>query len=197
MMGWLLMKTLTLVLILFLTGCSSVAPGNLRSWEEFIPGDSITPDQASEAAPSYAKRGVSNDKTFPEDCDWQPLARVVDGDTLVLESDVRVRFIGIDTPETKHPDKGVEPFGLEASQMTKDLLVNSDKVCLMESAVGDRYDKYGRRLAYVFSEFGVDVNAELLRLGLAKGLFYFPFDRKEAFKAIEEKAKRERRNIWE
>jgi hypothetical protein len=44
---------------------------------------------------------------------------VVDGDTLVLQNDERVRLIGVDTPETKHPTKPVEPFGPEASSFTK------------------------------------------------------------------------------
>lgn len=139
---------------------------------------------------------LSNGKVFPDDCQWEALDRSVDGDTLLLESDMRVRFIGIDTPETKHPQKPVELFGPEASELTKDLLENSQEVCLIESEVGDDYDKYGRKLAYIFSEFGVDVNAELLRQGLAKGYFNFPFDREKEFRALEKQAQSERRNLW-
>jgi len=46
-----------------------------------------------------------------------PVARVIDGDTIKLSSvssGERVRYIGINTPETKHPKKGVEPFSKEA-----------------------------------------------------------------------------------
>jgi hypothetical protein len=45
--------------------------------------------------------------------------RVVDGDTLVLGTGERVRLIGVDTPETKHPNKPVEYFGKKASAFTK------------------------------------------------------------------------------
>lgn len=48
--------------------------------------------------------------------------RIVDGDTIVLNNDKRVRYIGIDTPETKHPRKGIEYFGKEASEANKKLV---------------------------------------------------------------------------
>jgi len=44
---------------------------------------------------------------------------VVDGDTLVVENKERVRLIGVDTPETKHPNKPVEYYGKEATAFTK------------------------------------------------------------------------------
>ena len=47
------------------------------------------------------------------------VTRVVDGDTLVLDGGERVRLIGVDTPETKHPMKPVEYFGKEASAFTR------------------------------------------------------------------------------
>ncbi len=45
--------------------------------------------------------------------------RVIDGDTLVLDGDEKVRLIGVDTPETVHPTRPVEYFGREASAFTK------------------------------------------------------------------------------
>ena len=50
------------------------------------------------------------------------VTRVVDGDTLVVVIDGRqekVRLIGVDTPETEHPQKPVEHFGKEASAFAK------------------------------------------------------------------------------
>jgi len=47
--------------------------------------------------------------------DLEYVQRVVDGDTLLLGTDERVRLIGVDTPETKHPNKPVEHFGREAA----------------------------------------------------------------------------------
>ena len=52
------------------------------------------------------------------------VVRVVDGDTLVVSiagREERVRLIGVDTPETVHPQKPVEYFGKEASAFTKRL----------------------------------------------------------------------------
>src|SRR5919198_6222440 len=51
--------------------------------------------------------------------DFEVVERVVDGDTLLLASGERVRLIGVDTPETKHPKKSVEYFGKEASAFTR------------------------------------------------------------------------------
>jgi micrococcal nuclease len=121
----------------------------------------------------------------------------VDGDTLILADGVRVRFIGIDTPETKDPRKPLQKFGPEASGKTKELLSESKRICLLSDPDGDELDKYGRRLAYIFTESGVDVNAELLRTGYAKGYFYFPFTRKEEFQCYAKKAKEAKVGMWE
>lgn len=47
------------------------------------------------------------------------VARVVDGDTLAIDNGQRIRLIGVNTPETKHPKKPVEHFGQEAAAYTK------------------------------------------------------------------------------
>jgi len=53
---------------------------------------------------------------------YRTVRRVVDGDTLVLENKERVRLIGVDTPETKHPRKPVEYYGTEATAFTKKMV---------------------------------------------------------------------------
>lgn len=53
------------------------------------------------------------------------VVRVVDGDTIVCDvggEKIKVRLIGVDTPETVHPQKPVEEFGLKASAFTKSML---------------------------------------------------------------------------
>lgn len=77
---------------------------------------------------------------------------VVDGDTIKVEIDNKtytVRLIGVNTPETNHPTKGVEPYGLEAKKFTKTML--SRRTVWLEFDV-DKKDKYGRFLAYVWLE---------------------------------------------
>ena len=54
--------------------------------------------------------------------DFYKVARVIDGDTIELENGGKVRLIGVDTPETVHPNKPVEYFGKEASEFSKKLL---------------------------------------------------------------------------
>lgn len=131
-------------------------------------------------------------------CEWERVERIVDGDTLIIESNrEKIRFIGIDTPETKHPRKPIQKFGIEASNKTKELLPPNQKVCLIQDRIGDKYDKYGRKLAYVFTESGQDVNALLLKSGLARGYYNFPFERKEAFRVYELEAQKLKKNIWE
>ena len=94
--------------------------------------------------------------------------RVVDGDTIVVRldgRDERVRFIGIDTPETVSPVKPVQCFGKQASDHTKELLAPGTVVHLERDVVAR--DVYGRLLAYVWRADGLFINLELARDGYA------------------------------
>jgi micrococcal nuclease len=127
-------------------------------------------------------------------------ARVVealDGDTLdvVLSSGQRdtVRILGVDTPETHHPTKGVECFGPEAAAYTARRLVG--RMVRLEPDVEAR-DLYGRRLAYVIVD-GRRFGEELLRRGYARLLVLDP-NRAHAREllAAELDARRHRRGLW-
>ncbi len=101
--------------------------------------------------------------------------RVVDGDTFTIVSDnkeIKVRLIGIDTPESvasqEYLDKtGKENTqeGIDASTFTKELI--SDKTVYLEFDAG-REDKYGRLLAYVYLEDGRMLQDILLENGYAE-----------------------------
>jgi endonuclease YncB( thermonuclease family) len=93
------------------------------------------------------------------------VVRVIDGDTVKLETGESLRYIGIDTPETKHPQKPVQYLGKEASAFNTKLVFGQD--ILVEFDVQQR-DKYGRLLGYVFLRDGTFVNAELVKKGYAK-----------------------------
>ena len=58
-----------------------------------------------------------------------------------------VRLIGVDTPETVHPNKPVKAYGKEASNFTKNLLLG-ESVYLRYDV--ERIDQYGRLLAYLY-----------------------------------------------
>ena len=95
--------------------------------------------------------------------------RVIDGDTIEVSMngrEERVRLIGVDTPETVHPEIGVEPFGPEASAFTKRHLPPGTQVRL-ELDVQQR-DRYGRLLAYLYLPDGRMLNELLLQEGLAQ-----------------------------
>ncbi len=133
---------------------------------------------------------------FPNDCDWQDLDRVIDGDTIKLKNKETVRYIGIDTPEVKGPYTEQEDFGMEASAQMKKFLKNIEKVCLITDLVGNKYDKYERRLSYVYDKSGKNFNAEMVKLGLAKVYRKFDFDHKQKFLEYEQVARSHALGVW-
>ncbi len=123
------------------------------------------------------------------------VTRVIDGDTLVLDGDEKVRLIGVDTPETVHPKKPVERFGKEASVFTK-RQAEGKKVRLEYDTGTGRKDRYGRTLAYVYLPEGTLLNLEIVRQGYGHAYTRFPFSRMEEFRAAEREAREEGRGLW-
>lgn len=127
--------------------------------------------------------------------------RVVDGDTIEIEGNIKLRYIGIDTPETKHPTKGVQCFGKEASNKNKELI--EGKMIRMEKDISE-IDRYGRLLRYVWvtSEDATHsselfVNDFLVREGFAHAAT-FPPDVKyaEQFISAQQEARENNRGLW-
>ncbi len=127
------------------------------------------------------------------------LAGTVDGDTakfIYNGSKQSFRFLLIDTPETKHPRLGKQPFGQEASDRTKELLTNANKIEI-EFDVGGQTDKYQRYLAYIYVD-GKMLNEILVREGLAKVAYVYPPNTRylDRLESAQEKAKEEKLGIW-
>jgi micrococcal nuclease len=120
--------------------------------------------------------------------------RVVDGDTLLLENKVRVRLLGVNTPETKAADRPVEPWGEEASQFTEQMV--SGKVVTLEYDK-ERIDDYGRTLAYVYVD-GKMLNEAIIEAGFSQAVTRHPYrsDRKKLFEQAEQRARAKRVGIW-
>jgi micrococcal nuclease len=121
---------------------------------------------------------------------------VVDGDTIHVLIDKKketVRLVLIDTPETKHPTKPIQPYGPEASIFTKKYL--EGKEVKLEQDI-TRRDRYGRLLMYVWLEDRL-FNQILLEKGLAR-VAVFPPDVKyvEAFRATQKVAQEAALGIW-
>ena len=116
-----------------------------------------------------------------------------------------MRFLGVDTPETVHPTKGVQPYGKEASNFTKESL-NGRQVWLeYDKSPTDRYNRY---LAYVWLTKPGKIddeavrrnmfNARLLAGGYAKVLIIKPNNRYEKiFKEIQSEAQRTKIGMWQ
>lgn len=121
---------------------------------------------------------------------------VVDGDTIHVRVDARIekiRYIGINTPEVRHPTKGEEPGGREASAVNR-RLVEGQQVRLELDV--QRRDQYGRLLAYVWVA-GLMVNAELVRQGYAQVMTVPPNVRYQArFLALQREAREARRGLF-
>jgi micrococcal nuclease len=124
--------------------------------------------------------------------------RVVDGDTILVAlggAKERVRYIGMDTPETVKPRAPVECFGKKASAENRRLVAGRD-VRLVSDA--EARDRYGRMLAYVYrASDGLFVNAELVRRGYATPLSIAPNVRHASrFRELAREARRARRGLW-
>ena len=135
-------------------GAVGPAPANPEPTKPVAaPPESPPPDRTAAAVPVKEKApGLPAAR----------VTRVVDGDTIHVAlngRDETVRLIGVDTPETVHPEKPVEPYGPEASAFTKSRL--NGKTVYLEFDVQER-DKYGRLLAYVWlDEPGEITDAEI------------------------------------
>jgi micrococcal nuclease len=126
------------------------------------------------------------------------VVRVVDGDTIVVRlggADERVRYIGVDTPETVKPRTPVQCFGKKASAENH-RLVEGRRVRLVPDV--EARDRYGRMLAYVYrASDGLFVNAELVRRGYATPMTIAPNVRyADRFTAWSRKARRAGRGLW-
>lgn len=127
------------------------------------------------------------------------VVRVVDGDTVKIKlpngNEETVRLLLIDTPETVHPTKDVQPFGPEASQFTKNLMPAGSKVEI-ETGISER-DKYGRLLAYFYID-GKMVNKMLLEKGLARVAYVYAPNTKylDELEAVQKEAQKKAIGIW-
>lgn len=131
------------------------------------------------------------------------VAECVDGDTIKVKIasppeslDVRetIRLIGVDTPETVHPQKPVERFGKEASDFTRMRLENRTVYLAFDWNLRDVYD---RLLAYVYTEDGACHNAEIISNGSGFAYTEFPFHFMDEFTALERSARESNAGLWQ
>ncbi|MDX6664008.1 MAG: micrococcal nuclease [Solirubrobacteraceae bacterium] len=126
------------------------------------------------------------------------VVRVVDGDTIVVSTaghEDRVRYIGMDTPESVKPGTPVQCFALKASAFNK-TLVEGRQVRLVQDV--EARDRYGRLLAYVYREpDGLFVNEELVRRGYATPATFPPNVRfRDEIAGLARTAREAGRGLW-
>jgi len=124
--------------------------------------------------------------------------RVVDGDTIAVRvagRDERVRYIGVDTPETVKPDTPVQCFGEAAHTLNERLVAGAEVELRFDRELRDRY---GRLLAYVYRRGErQSVNARLVRAGAARTLTISPNTSHAAELArLQAVARAERLGLW-
>lgn len=120
--------------------------------------------------------------------------RAVDGDTIELADGQRVRYLGMDTPETVNPKKPVQCYGPEASAFNHHL-VDGAAVRLVRDI--EDTDKYGRLLRYVYLPDGTFVNQALVAGGYATVYTWPPNIAHTAdFKTAQAKAQATGRGLW-
>ena len=173
---WLL---LTAVATFLLSGCASL--------------EQKAQDSVKEVTGNFTQT-ISNDQRIPAD-----FVRHVDGDTTVLRIDGKerkVRFLLIDTPETVKPNTKVQPYGLEASKRTKELLSTASAITF-EYDKGDKTDRYGRSLGYIFVD-GTLLQKTLVGEGLARVAYVKEPNTKylSELEQAQEQAKSESLGIW-
>lgn len=115
------------------------------------------------------------------------VSRIVDGDTIDISTGQRLRYIGIDTPESG------DCFGSESTKKNKELVL--DREVSLEKDISET-DKYGRLLRYVWIDDKM-INEELVRTGYAKVSTYPPdVEYTDRFVQAEREARENKRGLW-
>ncbi|WNE63142.1 thermonuclease family protein [Heyndrickxia coagulans] len=176
--------------------------------DEDKKADEQKKDKASVAAGTTAAVGTKNNQsksnntskqTTPTNQEAVTLVETVDGDTIKVNYKGKtetVRYLLVDTPEEKKPGTCVQPYAVSAYNKNKQL-VNSGKLTLEFETNGDKYDKYGRLLAYVFVN-GKSIQEELLKSGYARVAYIYnpPYKYLSKYESDENAAKSRHLNIW-
>lgn len=188
------------VLLVFMSGCA-LDEARKKGVDEF--GQDII--NINKEARENAEKRLQKEKVSFEKV---TVTKHVDGDTVYIKrqdgTEEKLRFIGVNTPETKHPTKGVEFYGKEASNYTKKEL--SGKTIYLEKDVSDK-DRYDRLLRYIWLQEPTEINekeirekmfnARLLLDGYAQ-VSTFPPDVKyqDIFLKLQEEARESNKGLW-
>jgi micrococcal nuclease len=152
---------------------------------------------------SYSANAIKKNKkieSVDKKVETVTVNRVIDGDTIILSDGRTIRYLDIDTPETKKPNTPIMCFGSEAAEYNK-LLVEGKKIVIMPDK--EKTDQYGRELRFVFllgkdiEKIEQSVNADLVIKGFARSRSYTPNTTYEKqFNDLNYKAQKENIGVW-
>ena len=191
---FLLITALLLVALVAFSGCtqqSQTAPPENNSPANIqpAPGPDSTPEAASELGlPSTEILPVQEpDKNTDSPISLPVVSRVIDGDTILLNSGETVRLICIDTPETN------EPGFQEAKDFLTGLVLNKNIKLVKDTSETDRY---GRLLRYLYLD-DLFVNGAIVKAGYAETYRYPPdIALCDEIEALEATAKAQKIGLW-
>lgn len=122
----------------------------------------------------------------------------IDGDTIAVNMDgkeEKVRFIGVDTPETHKPNTPVQCYGPAAAAYTKNR-IGLQRVRLEADSLNTNRDRYNRLLRYVYLPDGTLINQQLISNGYGFYYPYFPFSKSKDFAAAQASAQDAHKGLW-
>ncbi len=145
----------------------------------WLGGDGVSHVPISDSGLYYPQQNTSRDVAYP-------MLAVVDGDTINIDYKGKTetaRLIGVDTPETVHPNKPVEKFGPEAPAFLKNML-KGESVYLRFG--NEESGKNDRLLAFVYrAPDAIFVNLEIIRQGYGRAYTQYPFKHQDIFMEYE------------
>lgn len=171
-----------------------------QNQEKEVSKEKQSVEQENESAAEEKEQSAKKTATPQKQADHGPdaqVTRVVDGDTVKIKlngQEETVRLLLVDTPETKHPSKPVQPFGPEASSFAKQELAGKK---IEVEYDGPKRDKYGRLLAYIWVD-GKMFNQMLLEEGLARLAYVYdpPYTHYQEYMKAQNRAKNKEKGIW-
>jgi micrococcal nuclease len=157
------------------------------------PPSALPPQLAPSETPQKEKRSKSPLPPRPSTRGLAKVVAVLDGDTIIISGGEKVRYAGLNTPETHHPDKLPQYCGQEAFEANRRLVAGKTVRLEFDER---RRDKYGRLLAYVYVD-SLFVNAELISQGYAQVSTYKDNQRHHLeFARLQQSAIAARRGMW-
>lgn len=166
--------------------------------EENRPDVSIQQDESQNS--DFLVEGKIQEEEKDSPTDQMPITfvKTIDGDTIKVNVNGKIetiRYLLVDTPESKKPGMCVQPYAKEAFQRNNQLVKGGSLTIEFEQ--GNTRDSYGRLLAYVYVD-GKSVQETLLKQGLARVAYIMnpPYKFLSLYREEESLAKRNRVNIW-